>query len=191
MFFCLVVFYFRKFFSCLLWFGWCNLCKVLVLIWWICLWVILNIWLIFFKVCVWLLFRLKCKWSIFFLWLVNVLSIFFNCFFSNLYVVWLDGEVVFWFLIKLFRCELFFLLIGVLREIGFCVILRIFWIFLVGKFIFLLIFFGEGLWFKFCNKECCIWISLLIVLIICIGIWIVFVWFVIVWVIVWWIYYVV
>lgn len=173
------------------WLGWWSLWSVLVLIWWICLCVMLNIFFIFLSVCVCLLFRLKWSLRIFFLWFVNVLRMFFNCFFNNLYVVCLEGDVVFWFLMKLFKCELFFLLIGVLREIGFWVIFKILWIFLGVKFIFFVIFLGDGLWFKFCRSWCWIWISLLIVLIIWMGIWIVFVWLVIVWVIVWWIYYVV
>lgn len=163
----------------------------MVLICWICFFVILNILLIFFNVFVWLLLSLNWRCNIFFLWLVNVLSIFFSCFFNSLYVVWFEGEVVFWFLMKLLRCELFFLLIGVFSDIGFCVIFKILCIFLGVKFIFFVIFLGVGFLFKFCSSWCCIWINLLMVLIIWMGIWIVFVWLVMVWVIVCLIYYVV
>lgn len=182
---------FKKFFSKFEWEGWCNLCNVFVLIWWICLCVMLNCLFIFFNV--WLVFILilKCICSILVLCVVKFVSILFVVLCNDFIVVELIGELIVVFLMKLFKCEFLLLLIGVFIEIGFFVILSILWILFLGINICLVNFFGFGLWFIFCSIWWEIWFSLLIVLIICIGIWMVCVWLVIECVIVWWIYYVV
>lgn len=158
------------------------------MIWWICLWVILNCLFIFLSV--WLVFILilKCICNIFVLRGVKFFNILLVVICRFFVVVEFKGNLRFLFWMKLFKCELLLLLIGVFIEIGFLVIFNILWILFLGIFICLVSFFGVVLRFIFCKYWWEIWLSLLIVLIICIGIWIVCVWFVIEWVIVWWIY---
>lgn len=87
----------------------------------------------------------------------------------------LMGIFVFGFLMKFLSVELFFLFKGVFSEIGFWVMWCSLEIFLGVSFSFLVIFLMVGLWFSFWISVCWVWVSLLMVLIMCIGIWIVFV----------------
>lgn len=85
------------------------------------------------------------------------------------------GSMVFLFLMKLLSWLFFLFLIGVFSEIGFLVIFIILWIFFSGICSFLVSFLGVGLWLILCSIWWLVCISLLIVLIIWIGIWIVWV----------------
>lgn len=71
---------------------------------------------------------------------------------------------------KFFRCEFLLLSIGVFMEIGFLAIFSILRILFFGISIRLVSFFGVGLRFIFCSIWREIRLSLLMVLIICIGI---------------------
>lgn len=166
-----------------------NFWRVLVLICWMCLWVMENIVLIFLRVFMWLLFNLYWSCNMFCLCGLSVFSTFFKFFFNrDLSFIFFGFFVVMFMRVFLMVCFLLFLFMVWVSDMGVCVVFLIWVIFFVDIFIFAAIFFVVGLW-SLCNVNFCFIFEMWeMILNKCMGKWIVWFWLLIECVIVWWIY---